>query len=226
MRKLLVVLAIVTVLASCGGGSSGKAKTASDSANDQAITDAAVLGVTELPAGFTEDTSDSSSSSDSPEESAASEQFDACLSTAVGASAKELEAGRTAKTKRKFKGSGDNVSAEVELYADAAQVAKQLDAFRNDAAIECVIEGIRGTIPAGFTLDDIKALDRPVAPEGGAAAAIQFTVSAGNTQLTAIDSIYIAAKGRGEVTLTVVTSNPGDALYVDSAIKAMLDRLP
>lgn len=234
MRRPLTVLLVAFVLAACGGGGSGGgAKSSASTADDQREADAAVLQVSDLPAGFAE-RSASSSSSDSSASEAYQSSLDACLGSAIGHTATEFEADRTAKSKAKFKSSDGDVDAEVELYKEAKDVDEQMSALGVDSAIDCVVTAIKSSGSAGdaFTIDDVRVLDRPPAPAVGdksVAVALEVTLTHAATgqQAVAEERVYTVQKGRAEVTLTVTqAAGGGDPAYVESALQTMVGRLP
>ena len=232
MRRALTLLLLVAITAACGGsGGSSTNKTA----DDQATADAAVLQASDLPAAFTEKSSASSSTASSSNDDAQS-SFDTCLGSVAGVTSSEFEKDRTAKAKRTFRTPALDVEGEVELYGDAATVQRQIEVTRDDAAIQCLADGIKQSAnDPRFAVESVTPLPRPPLPSVGerqSAIALVFVLSNGSQQIEVKITSYLAQQGRALVTLTLTSVNAeattanDTAALVQGAMQAMINRLP
>jgi hypothetical protein len=214
MRKVVVAVIAVALLAACGGGSSKP-----DTAKDQAKADNIVLRASDLPDGFAVKESSSSDSSGSTDSSsdATQQQFDDCVEGKSGVSGADDKAHTTAKAKATYEqGTGLDsveVEGEAQLYDEEAIVAKELSALQDPAFGDC----IQPAFESSFTNEGATDVALTVTPtsvdgigDGGAGYLVSGNVTITGVKVAFATELGFVRVGRTALT-TFVTSLTGDA---------------
>ena len=209
---------------------------------DNDAASAALLTLSDLPAGWTS-TQRGASSSDSPEEKAAADKFASCLGVNPAMFDDSAPADTTKAKTDKFKGAPNlDVEQTVNVEASKSDVSDGLNALSKPAAAGCFQTFFRAVaeyglahpdpgkeLPKGFTVGDVtvEALNLKGGAAGIAAfrATIPITVQKVTVKLVS-DSVFTGT-GRTETTLTFDSINDS---FPDALEKQLVDiavgRLP
>jgi hypothetical protein len=223
IRILLIVvaLAVVLVLVSIAAAVFLVAGDHSTGANPAAMAAAVNLRSSDLPAGWTvEKADDTSSTGASADDTTENANFARCLGAADPVSA---TVGDTPSAT--FTQSGTEVESDVTVLRSTALVRQDLRAGQSPKLAGCFGQvetpGIRSSLAKkNVTLTGLSISRLPGASADGFAFRARMTVSANQqTQTVWIDS-YVFVRGRGEVTLTVTRTGAAP----DPALAASLLR--
>jgi hypothetical protein len=216
---LVAVVAGLTTLASCGGGSGN---TKAEPAADKATAEKIVLKQSDFPSGWT------SKPHQTPADDAATKaRFDACIS----APDPRTQQSADAHSPDFLHGQVNSASSEALLVNKESVAADVLAALQGPKTVDCVKGLVQeaaqkqlpgGTSPANVTAEQLKF---PTLKDGTAAVRTSFTVPTGGANVLIYADIVYFKSGRALVSLSTVSAGtPMDSKLEESLAQKMADR--
>jgi len=212
-----LLVAIALTLGACGGDD----ELLVDTEADEALVNAAVLTLEDLPEGFVEEPAD-----DDDDEN---EDADECLEDAVGLTRDEFEDARTARSDSvQFESDEDTVSirARVSAFESSDVPGEAIDAFDTDEFLECLRESFEGQ-PESDEFE-ITALEARTAAIGDETTSynVQLDLTAKDTEIAIESRLAALLVDRFVVSIesTTLSGNTDEALIAE-ALETMAARV-
>lgn len=215
MRRgaLVSLVASLTALTACGGGSGTKA---------EPVPAKIVLQQSDFPSGWT-----SKPHQASPDDASTRQRFFRC----IGAIDPTTQQSGDAHSPDFNQGQLNQASSEAQVLTKESDAADDLAALQGPKTVDCVKglvqEAAQKQLPAGTSITDVTAaqLKFPTLKDGSAAVQVSFAVQTGGVNVPIYADIIYFKSGRSLVSLSTVNGgSPMDPKLEESLAQKMADR--